>query len=154
MMIIYFVQHKRTSAPSSGNSCSENQHKLQIQMSGHHQVKQIFLWLGDVWIKYLQIRTNKSSHHYSSTINIYFILQCIIVQGISRWKKMYKADLKYSNFHSNYWRTGKKVPFEVKQIFYKHPKLALTGIPTQLQCMLVIQKHNTRIQFNTKLMSV
>lgn len=24
----------------------------------------------------------------------------------------------------------KKVPFEVNQIFYKHPKLALTGIPT------------------------
>lgn len=48
----------------------------------------------------------------------------------------------------------KKVPFEVKQMFYKHPKWALTGIPTQLQCMLVIQKHNTRVQINTKLMLV
>lgn len=34
-------------------------------------------------------------------------------------KKIYKADLKYSNFHSNYWQTGgKKVPFKVKQFFF------------------------------------
>lgn len=79
-----FVQYKRAVAPSGGHRNFENLHKLTC-------MTKIFMCLG-----------HKSFHDYSSTINIYFTLQCIIVQGIFCWKKMYKADLKYSNFHSNY----------------------------------------------------
>lgn len=36
---------------------------------------------------------NKSLHDYSGTINIYFTLQCIIVQGIFAGKKCTKQTL-------------------------------------------------------------
>lgn len=39
-------------------------------------------------------------------------------------RKMYKADLKYSNVHSNYWQAGKKVPFQVKQ-FLQTSKISI-----------------------------
>lgn len=44
-----------------------------------------------------------------------FYFTSLIVQSIFCWKKMYKADLKYSNFHSNHWLDKKKkqVPFKV-----------------------------------------
>lgn len=63
----------------------------------------------------------------------YILLYNVLLYRVFLLKKerKYKADLKYSNYHSNYCRTEQKIPFRSKAFsFYKHPKLALTGIST------------------------
>lgn len=38
---------------------------------------------------------------------------------------MYKEDLKYSYFHFNYWRTGKKSPFQSEAKFLQTSKISM-----------------------------
>lgn len=40
-------------------------------------------------------------------------------------RKCTKQTLNISNFHSNYWQTGKKVPFKLKQFFLQTSKISI-----------------------------
>lgn len=81
--------------------------------------KQIFMWLGAKTEKKNMPKDQKKQiitwlQWYNKHIFYFTMYYCT---GYFCWKKMYKADLKYPNFHSNYWQRGKKVPFKVKLFF-------------------------------------
>lgn len=101
-------------------------------------------------------RGGKPQHDSNYTINI-FTLQCIIVQNFlflgSGWEKCTKQILNILIIPTCWGEKKKSLSIRSK-LCYKHSKWASTGSSTQLQCMLAIPKHNTRVRPNTKSMSV